>query len=276
MNKININHELPISLLEKYNTKFNDYDFILPSFLKHEEYKNYYINLKNKTNRFSIMDNGLFEGDNFTDEQLIDYIKELKPDIFIIPDAWDNYRLTLRNAKNWVKYFLDGKLSTLPKLMVVMQGNVYSDFRELYRECVNLGITHFAFNHSSFYYRTQDTCNEHNHLINQMMGRIGLISKLKNEGHIEDDHYIHLLGASLPQEFIYYPEEYKFIKSLDTSNPVICGLESIKYNNWGLLEKPKSKMEKYIDIPLFDPFNIDLIQENVCLFDTFVNQNTIL
>ena len=36
-----------------------------------------------------------------------------------------------------------------------------------------------------------------------------------------------------------------FIKSIDTSNPVIHGLAGIKYNDWGLDEKISTKVDKF-------------------------------
>ena len=44
---------------------------------------------------------------------------------------------------------------------------------------------------------------------------------------------VHLLGCALPQEFGYY-SDFPFIESIDTSNPIIHGLEWIKYNKLGL------------------------------------------
>jgi hypothetical protein len=36
-----------------------------------------------------------------------------------------------------------------------------------------------------------------------------------------------------------------FIKTIDTSNPVIHGLAGIKYNDWGLDEKISTKVDKF-------------------------------
>ena len=35
---------------------------------------------------------------------------------------------------------------------------------------------------------------------------------------------VHLLGCNLPQEYLYY-KDFPFIETIDTSNPIIHGLE---------------------------------------------------
>jgi len=116
----------------------------------------------------------------------------------------------------------------------------------LYNQCVALGYTHFAFNHSSIYY--QHDGYHPNPLVNQMMNRIYIISRLYKEKIIKDSHYVHLLGASLPQEFMYYREpEFAFIKSVDTSSPIINGILEIPYEDYGLLTKPKNKIEEFME-----------------------------
>ena len=62
-------------------------------------------------------------------------------------------------------------------------------------------------------------------------------------GVINKNDRIHLLGCALPQEFGYYAD-FPFIESIDTSNPIIHGLEGIRYLEGGLLRKSKQKIDK--------------------------------
>ena len=55
---------------------------------------------------------------------------------------------------------------------------------------------------------------------------------------------IHLLGCNIPQEFSWY-KDMPFIKTIDTSNPVIHGLAGIKYEPWGLNNKLSTKVDKF-------------------------------
>jgi hypothetical protein len=102
------------------------------------------------------------------------------------------------------------------------------------------------------------------------MNRIYVISRLYKEGIIKDNHYIHLLGASLPQEFLYYNDpKFNFIKSVDTSNPVIVGALGQFYKEYGLLTKPKNKIEEFMERE-FSEKEIEVIQSNINKFKSFI------
>ena len=48
------------------------------------------------------------------------------------------------------------------------------------------------------------------------------------------------------QEFMGY-KDWKFIKSVDTSNPILVGAEGKRYTDSGLNWKPKEKLEYYFE-----------------------------
>jgi hypothetical protein len=73
-----------------------------------------------------------------------------------------------------------------------------------------------------------------------------LIRKLVEMKAIVNSNYHHLLGCSLPQEFMGY-KDWKFIKSVDTSNPILVGAEGKRYTDSGLNWKPKEKLEYYFE-----------------------------
>lgn len=261
-----VSHELPPSLF-RYSYKWNDYDYCLPHLLdKIPEYKEYFLKAK-ADNRFIIMDNGLFEGVKHTTEDLIAKINLIEPDIFVVPDDWNNPLTTYQNAKYWINT-LKIQLPTKTNLMVVMQGKDMLDLKQLYIGCIDLGYTYFSFNHSSKAY--QGLFNHPNHLINSMFGRVYIINKLREEGFIQDNHYIHLLGCSLPQEMLYYDSSLPFIKSVDSSNPIIYGALGKLYYPWGVLDKPKEKIESFFDLDLEG--KIDDIIFNVQNFKGFLEQ----
>jgi hypothetical protein len=132
-----------------------------------------------------------------------------------------------------------------------------------------LGYTHFAFNHSSVVY--QELGGSENVLANQSVGRVLLIQYLLSQNVIKDHHYIHLLGASTPQEFTFYRDAIPtVINSIDTSNPIICGALGIRYTEIGLLEKPKEKIEKFMEMNLDS--KLEDIIFNVNKFKEFCNQ----
>jgi len=237
-----ISHELPLGLMH-HAYEWNDYDYCLPHLLdQYEQYKLFFTKAK-KDKRFIIMDNGLFEGVNHTTEDLLEKINWLQPDIFIVPDAWNDSIITVRNAKHWMLNYS----KNLPKntnLMAVCQGKDMGELMTTYQTLVDLGYKHIAFNHSSIAYPTEYTGMDI--LKSQMYGRMEFIRRLVANNTIRPTYYHHLLGCSLPQEFMSYGD-WKFIKSVDTSNPILVGAEGVRYTDSGINWKPKEKLAYYFE-----------------------------
>jgi len=81
---------------------------------------------------------------------------------------------------------------------------------------------------------------------------------------IESNDRVHLLGCQVPQEFGWY-RGFKFIESIDTSNPVMAALEGMRYTNSGLTEKPKANMNDYFFM-LSDQVDYELLSHNILKF----------
>lgn len=257
-----ISHELPLNLMQ-YAYEWNDYDYCLPHLIdQYEQYKTFF-QKSSLDKRFIIMDNGLFEGVTHTTEDLIEKINLVKPNIFIVPDAWNDATTTLVNAKSWMINYKQ-HLPEGVNLMAVLQGKDFGELTTTYQTLVDLGYTHIAFNHSSIAYQTLGYDSP---LKNQMYGRMELIRKLVASDVIRSTYYHHLLGCSLPQEFMSY-SDWKFIKSVDTSNPILVGAEGKRYTDSGLSWKPKEKLEHYFENDLSG--QVDDIIFNVNKFKTFI------
>ena len=258
-----ISHELPLNLMHNAY-KWNDYDYCLPHLIdQYDQYRTFFQKSR-LDKRFIIMDNGLFEGVLHTTEDLLEKINLVRPDIFIVPDAWNDSNTTLVNAKSWMinykQYLPEGV-----NLMAVCQGNDMTELITTYQTLVDLGYTHIAFNHSSIAY--QKDYDGIDHLKASMYGRMEFIRKLVASGAIRKTYYHHLLGCSLPQEFMSY-KDWTFIKSVDTSNPILVGAESQRYTDSGILWKPKEKLEHYFEKDLSD--QIEDIKFNVEMFKQFI------
>jgi len=257
-----ISHELPLSLMHNAY-EWNDYDYCLPHLIdKYNQYKLFFQKSR-LDKRFIIMDNGLFEGVVHTTEDLIEKIHLIRPNIFIVPDEWNDANATLRNAKSWMINYKQG----LPKsveLMAVCQGKDLLELTTTYQILVDLGYTHIAFNHSSIAYQS---LGHEDHLKNSMYGRMEFIRRLVEKSIIRKTVYHHLLGCSLPQEFMAY-KDWDFIKSVDTSNPILVGAEGERYSDNGILWKPKNKLEHYFEMNLDDKlediiFNVDKFKQYI-------------
>ena len=253
-----VSHELPLSLMQ-YGNEWNDYDYMLPHLIdKYEQYKLYFQKARND-GRFIICDNGLFEGVTHTTEDLLAKINLIRPSIFIVPDAWNDATTTLVNAKSWMLNYKN-RLPEGIELMAVLQGKDMSELVTSYQTLVDMGYKHIAFNHSSIAYQVIGLDEP---LKNQMYGRMELIRKLIQTGTIRKDLYHHLLGASDWKEFQAYTE-FEWIKSIDTSSPIINGALGVKFSHDKSYIKPKEKLESIMETDLTD--KIDIIKHNVELF----------
>jgi len=260
-----VSHELPLSLLQ-YAYEWNDYDYCLPHLLDQSQQYNLFFQKAKKDKRFIIMDNGLFEGVEHTIDDLLSKIELLHPSIFIVPDAWNDSITTIRSAKHWMSNY-GKKLKEIDvELMAVCQGKDIGELISTYQTLVDLGYKHIAFNHSSVAYE-REYPGEMPKLKAQMYGRMEFIRRLVEKGTIRDTYYHHLLGCSLPQEFMAY-KDWKFIRSCDTSNPILVGAEGVKYADSGIIFKPKDKLEHYFEKSL--DAQLEDIKFNVQKFKSFI------
>ena len=90
---IKTNSELPITLLNKYNEKLNDFDFVLfHLYISEPEYKQYFDDLRKRhPERRMIFDNSAYEffvkGEKLDLDKYEKMIIELNPDYYILPDT---------------------------------------------------------------------------------------------------------------------------------------------------------------------------------------------
>ena len=235
-------HELPLSLIN-YAYEWTDGDYCLPHLLDESTRYKTFFQKSRIDKRFIIMDNGLFEGVDHTIADLLSKINLIHPDVFIVPDAWNDSTSTIRSAKHWMLNYKD-KLPEGVNLMAVCQGKTMGELITTYQILVDLGYKHIAFNHSSIAYATKYP--ELDILKAQMYGRMEFIRRLVADSIIHPTYYHHLLGCSLPQEFMVY-KDWKFVKSVDTSNPILVGAEGVRYTDSGINFKPKEKLAHYFE-----------------------------
>ena len=262
---VKVSHELPINMLNR-SYDINDYEYCLPHLLdQNETYKNHFYKAK-KDGRYIIMDNSLHElGEAYDTDRLLYWIEELEPDEFIVPDVWQNKTSTLVNAKYWMKNY---KLPKNTTKVAVVQAQSYGEACECYDILqFHQGYKKIAFSYGADWYAEEFP--HPNPLVGKMMGRILTISKMYKSGIIGKSDRVHLLGCALPQEFRYY-KDFPFIESIDTSNPIIHGLEGIRYSSNGLFTKSNTKIDKIGNIPLTRETLYD-INHNLTQFKKYLN-----
>ena len=257
-----VSHELPVNLLYK-SFDWNDYEYCLPHLLDQNEiYRKHFENAR-ESGSYIIMDNSLHElGKAYDEDRLHYWINRLEPDEFIVPDVWQDKTATLVNAKRWSKI----KLPEGVTKVAVVQANDYNEAVDCYLNLKDLGYKKIAFSYGADWYARM--VPHPNPLVGKMMGRILTISSMYENDVINKHDRIHLLGCVLPQEFGYYAD-FPFIESIDTSNPIIHGLEGVKYSKLGLLTKSETKIDRTKLKPITPEVLYD-INHNLIQFKQFI------
>lgn len=263
---IKIAHEAPIDLFDEVQ-RVTDYDYALVHLLEENGRYRDTFEAAVKKGREVILDNSIFELEEaFEPDRFALWVERLKPEWYIIPDALEDAEKTMQQAANWIKNY-----SHLPgKKIGVVQGKTYQEIKDCYiamDKIAKVDMIAISFDYS--YYT--DSVPHPNKYVSWMLGRVKLLGDLIRDGVINKDKPHHLLGCGLPQEFSFYRhDEYSFIYSLDTSNPVVHGIKNVKYNPEGLWSKESQKLHELINVPL-ENLNINLILDNIKRFREFTN-----
>jgi len=258
MKKIKISHEVPFCLLTK-SREFNDYDYCLPHLMdENEEYRNFFYESK-KIGRYIVMDNSLHElGEAYDSDRLIYWINEIKPDEFIVPDVWEDAKLSIGNTKQWAQVKLPEEVT---KVAVVQAKNI-NEAEDCVQAYKNLGYKKIAFSYGASYYN--EMCPHPNKDLGKAIGRYMVVYKLYSSKILTMFDRVHLLGTASPIEFGMY-KDIECIESIDTSNPIMAAIGEMPYTKMGLHMKPLANMNKYQDVSI-DFVNEDLIEFNVEMF----------
>ena len=241
-----VSHESPISMLP-LSIGYNDYDYALVHLF--EQYPEYYQFFKNslQSGREVLLDNSIFElGVAFDSNKFYDYIVDLKPSYYVVPDVLEDTIGTVESFIRWDKEHDHKPISHIPRIGVV-QGKTFTELADCY-EFMSKHADYIAISFDYSYY--QITGFGSNKLEKQRNGRIKLLEDLVKYGIWNKNKPHHLLGCSLPNEFGHYMSNYVFnnIRSIDTSNPVVAGIHNIRYmKGVGLIDKLSIKLCDLID-----------------------------
>jgi len=260
--KILIAHEVPISMLRYIEGK-TDYQYALVHLFKNEAYNSYFRDFIKRDGRV-ILDNSLFElGTMFDAETFAEAVNDIRPAEYIIPDAFNDADATMKSASDWMQKYKD-----LPGRKIgVLQGKDWADLRDCYNHMVRVGVDKIAINFNPLKMDKQD------------IGHWG-VSRFSFLRYIYDEYEgegikmpLHLLGCSLPQEFeIYKSAPFRsYIETIDTSNPVLLGLQGTEYNSWGRRTKPSDKMNDFMEADYPNTSTLEIIDKNIDTFKNFVN-----
>lgn len=262
---IKIGHEAPKSIFKQVQ-KVTDYDYALVHlFEEDKEYYNLFVDAIAE-GREVILDNSIFELEEaFDADRFAHWIKELRPDWYIVPDALEDGLKTMIQMATWNEKYRD-----LPgKKIGVVQGKNYNQIAACYEymdKIANVDMIAISFDYS--YY--EETFPHPNKYMSWAMGRAKLLGDLLRDGVINVEKKHHLLGVGLPIEGKMY-RHYDWIYSMDTSNPVVAAIKNIRYEeNFGLYMKESQKLFELINYPKSEII-LELLQYNINEFKKYWN-----
>lgn len=242
-----VSHETPISFLDQ-SRSYNDFDYALVHLF--ETHPEYYAFFKSSLSmgREVLLDNSIFElKEAFNPEKYAEYVSELNPTYFIVPDVLEDSAATIESYEKF-KANYSGDL--IGMWIGAVQGKTYQDIVECYRY-MSQNADYIAISFDFSWYQQigySQSSNPHLSKLEKMCtGRQKLIKMLQEDGIWNYKKPHHLLGNSLPQEMLFY-KNMPSIRSVDTSNPIIAGIHGIRYiKNYGVSEKPSVKLADLID-----------------------------
>ena len=263
--KVRVSHESPLCLLEESRV-YNDYDYALVHLFEQEPAYYAFFKASVTMNREVLLDNSIFElGKAFDSKAYVDWICNLNPTYYIVPDVLENHQETVDSFMDFTDAY-----SGVPGLRIgAVQGKTYQELVDCYKfmaDCADYIAMSFDFS----YYQTTGRGNTP--LERMMTGRQRLIADLIDDGIWCWDKPMHLLGCSLPQEFKYYTNNNIYnIRSVDTSNPIMAGIKRLKYaGNLGLTSKPQGLLANHLNVQL-DPDQQSLINYNIKSFRSIID-----
>ena len=261
MKKIKVSHETPFCMLEK-SLEFNDYQYALVHLLEsNKEYRNHFLKCKEMGVEI-YLDNSLHElGYAMDNPTLLKWIDILRPSNFFVPDVWESYSESVRNAKLWSQIELP---EGVMKVAVVQAKSLHEATlcTQVYKD---LGYQKIAYSYGASYYN--EICPHPNKDLGKAIGRFIAISSLYEQNILTKFDKVHLLGTAGVFEFPMY-KNIECIESIDTSNPIMAAIDGIKYTN-GLHEKPISNMNSCSNVSL-NEIDMDFINHNVKRFKEFL------
>ena len=261
-----ISHESPLCLLDQ-SRDYNDYDYALVHLFETEPTYLQFFKNSLAQGRTVLLDNSIFElGTAFDPDEYAYWIKELKPTEYIIPDVLEDTLGTMDNALDWKE-----KYSDLPgKTIGVVQGKSYADLVQCYDYLDNIiGVDKIAISFDYSYYL--EVCPHPNKWMGYALGRVQTLTRLLNDGIINTKKPHHLLGCALPIEFLFYRKDFKWLESVDTSNPIVHAILGFGYEPGGLDSKKSIKLIELLNTPEPSVATMHTIRHNIQYFRSYVH-----
>ena len=219
----------------------------------------------NDSNREIILDSGVIElGMPMSFEELMRIAEIIGANEVALPDYLHDATKTIDIANSICKRYKDTNLVKQTKFMGIVQGNSVCNWLDCFEQLAEnemistLGIGIYSVKKVfSSLTKKGDCCSN----------RLKCIELLAKKNLVPKNKKIHLLGLGDPKELLHQ-KQYPFIRSCDTTRPIIYGLQGIRYTENGEIpggEYKGPKMDYFMKIPQdnFEDimFNINLLKK---------------
>ncbi len=265
-----VSHECPLELMDQSRV-FNDYDYALVHLFENSNPRNleYYSFFEKSLllGRRVILDNSVFELENqFDSNRFFFWVNKLRPTDYIIPDKLEDFQATVDSIYTW--------LSTYPIIngcnsMGVIQGKSEAEAIECYKSIVSVvDKVAISFDYSFYLNYTPDD-GSLTKWQRFAIGRQKFLDVLEQKSFFDKNKKYHLLGCSVPQEFVHYKNK-PWYESVDTSNPIVHAIKGICYTDDGLVNKEKQKLVDLFATKASD-VDVSILEHNLTKFYSFCN-----
>ena len=259
-----ISHEIPLALIDHHQDFVSDYMFaLLHKYVEDSLYARKVYEYRD-AGGMVYLDNSCFElGEAMSDELLHGTYDKLRPDIVILPDVLGDRQKTLTRVLD----YLDKYPEDITNAMVVAQGATANELIDCYFNLINYRDRFdrkFPMIGIPFVYSWLPKEPEV-----QASGRIDLLCRMIRDKDIDETRKHHLFGTWQAREFINY-RNFKWIYSIDTSNPVMAAVDGTTYGPLGIDNKPTATFDKAYHLKEVD-IDMNLLYHNVRTFKEIVN-----
>lgn len=257
-----IAHEAPLSIFDIVRER-TDYLYALVHLYEtNENYLNKFIE-STELGYHVILDNSIFELETaFDSDKFLYWINKTSPTEYIIPDVLEDSTGTLQKLGEW-KTIYEPQVATGSKSIGVVQGSSYDDIVYCYRSMIE-HVDKIAISFDYSFMCDASITDPSQRAYAFMTGRQELLKRMLADGVIDTTVPHHLLGCYLPVEFKAY-RDYDWIDTIDTSNPVVAGINNVRYGPEGLDYKISTKLIEYMDVEL----NHDQLNDIMYNINTF-------
>jgi len=227
------------------------------------DYKQYYLNAK-KSGRFVILDNGIMEiGYSMSAKDLLSVASEINPDLVTPPEILNDSHSTLKMTYDFVKDFKKSGLYPKTKILGVAHGANFIDWCSSFQKLMQIPqIARIGLPYDipfDIYTSTEVSGNRLKNLVIRRTELCNWISQFYPKAEI------HLFGLAHPSE-LPLQLKHSFIKSIDTSLPVMAAVNNVKYKDSDFGPYEKKVLE--INLP-YECKSVQLAIQNILIVKNF-------